>query len=78
MERLRQFGGIVIAELDLYNYTTKANLKIATSIDTSNFVKRTDLVNLKSDVNKLDIEKLKKCISPQPACSFFNFQKKDR
>ena len=41
------------------NYTTKADLKNATSIDTSDFAKKTDLANLKSDADKLDIDKLK-------------------
>ena len=41
------------------SYTTKADLKNATSIDTSDFAKKTDLANLKSDADKLDIDKLK-------------------
>ena len=40
-------------------YATKANLKNATGVDTSDFAKKTDLTNLKSGVGKLDIEKLK-------------------
>ena len=47
-------------ELDFYNYATKADLKNATGVDTSDFAKKTDLANLKSDVDKLDIDKLKK------------------
>ena len=41
------------------NYVTKANWKNATDIDTSNFAKKTNLANLKSDVDKLDIDKFK-------------------
>ena len=41
------------------NYTTKAGLENAAGVDTSNFTKKTDLANLKSDVDKLDIDKLK-------------------
>ena len=41
-------------------YATKRDLKSATGADTSDFVKKTDLTNLKSDVDKLDIDKLKK------------------
>ena len=37
----------------------KQILKNATGIDTSDFAKKTDLTNLKSDVDKLDIDKLK-------------------
>ena len=40
------------------NYAIKADLKIATGADTSDFAKKTDLANLKSDVDKLDIDKL--------------------
>ena len=46
-------------ELDLSNYATKTDLKNAAGVDTSNFTKKTDLANLKSDVDKLDIDKLK-------------------
>ena len=49
----------VKVELDLSNYATKADLKNATGVDTSDFAKKTDSANLKSDVNKLDIDKLK-------------------
>ena len=45
--------------LYLSNYTIKTDLKNATRVDTSDFAKKTDLTNLKSDVNKLDIGKLK-------------------
>ena len=47
------------AELDLSNYATKTDLKNATGIDTSSFAKNVDLANLKSNVGKLDIDKLK-------------------
>ena len=46
-------------ELDLSNYATKTDLKNAAGVDTSSFAKKTDLTNLKSDVDKLDIDKLK-------------------
>ena len=38
---------------------TKADLKNATGIDTSDFFKKTDLGNLKCNVDKLDIHKFK-------------------
>ena len=44
-------------------YATKRDLKSATGADTSDFVKKTDLTNLKSDGDKLDIDKLKNDIS---------------
>ena len=51
--------GKVNVELDLSNYATKTDLKNATGIDTSSFAKNVDLANLKSNVGKLDIDKLK-------------------
>ena len=51
-------GGNVKVELDLPSYATKTNLKNATGVDTSSFAEKTDLANLKSDVDKLDIDKL--------------------
>ena len=51
--------GKLKVELDLSNYATKADLKNVTDVDTSDFVKKVDLANLKSNVNKLDIDKLK-------------------
>ena len=56
--KLKSLGGNVKVELDLSNYTTKANSKNATGVDTSYFVKKTDLANLKSDVYRLDIDKI--------------------
>ena len=41
------------------NYATKADLKNATDVDTLDFAQRIDLVNLKSDVDKLGIDKFK-------------------
>ena len=52
-------GGRVKVELDLSNYPTKADLKSAAGVDISKFVKEVDLANLKSNVDKLDIDKLK-------------------
>ena len=52
-------GGSVKVELDLSNYATKADLKNATGVDTSDFSKKTDLANSKPDGDKLDIHKLK-------------------
>ena len=49
----------VKVELDLFNYAIKTDLKNATGIDTSSFVKKVDLASLKSNVDYLDIDKLK-------------------
>ena len=55
----KSVGVNVKIELDLSNYATKADLKNSTGVDTSDVAKKTDLANLKSDVDKLDIDKLK-------------------
>ena len=49
----------VKVELDLSNYATKADLKNATGVDTSKFVKKIDLASIKSNVDKLDFDNLK-------------------
>ena len=49
--------------VDLSNYATKADLKNATGVDTSFFAKRTYLAKIKSDVDKLDIEKFKNVLT---------------
>ena len=41
------------------NYATKAEFKNTACVDKSDFVKKSDLAKIKSDVNKLDIDKLK-------------------
>ena len=46
-------------ELSLSNYTTKSDLKNATGVDPPQFAKKVDLPDLKSDVNELNIDKLK-------------------
>ena len=46
-------------ELDLSSYARKTELKNETGVDTSSFAKNIDFANSKSDVEKLDIDKLK-------------------
>ena len=48
----RSFGGNINVKVDLSNQATKTDLKNVTQADTSN------LANLKTEVRKLDIEKL--------------------
>ena len=54
----KSLRGNMNVEWDFSNYATKADLKHPTGVDTSDFAKKTDLVNLKSDVDKLNIDKL--------------------
>ena len=55
----KSFGAKVKVELDLFDYATKADLKNAAGVDTLDFAKKTDLANMKFEVDKLDIDKLK-------------------
>ena len=53
------FGGDINVKDDLSNYAAKADIKNISHIDTSSFASKTNLANLKSEVDKLDIDKLK-------------------
>ena len=53
------FGGNINVTVDLSNYATKDDIKNITHVDTSSFALKTNLANLKSEVDKLDIDKLK-------------------
>ena len=56
-------GANVKIELYLSNYATKADFQNVAGVDTSDFSKKNNLSNLKSDVDKLDIDKLKNVIA---------------
>ena len=45
------------------NYATKSDLEIAASADKLKFAEKANLPSLKSDINKLDIDKLEKVSS---------------
>ena len=59
----RSFGGNINVKVDLSNYATKTDLKIVTHVDTSRFALKTNLASLKTEVDKLGIDKLE----PVPA-----------
>ena len=44
--------------MDLCNYATKADIKNISHIDTSSFALKANLANLKTEVDKLEIDKL--------------------
>ena len=46
-------------ELDLTNYGTKNDLKNITHVDVSIFASKTNLAALKTEVDKIDVDKLK-------------------
>ena len=45
-------------KIDLTNYATKEDIKNITYVDTSSFALKTNLSSLKTEVDKLDIDKL--------------------
>ena len=52
------FGGDINVTVDLSNYATKDDIKNITYINTSSFGLKTNVANLKTEVDKLDIAKL--------------------
>ena len=54
----KSFGGNINIKVDLSNYATKTDLKNVTHVDTSRFALKINLTSLKSEVDKLDIDKL--------------------
>ena len=52
------FGGDINVTVDLSNYATKDDIKDITHVDTSSFALKANLSNLKTEVDKLDIDKL--------------------
>ena len=54
----KSFGGNINVKVDLSNYARKTVLKNVTHVDTSSFALKTNLVNLKTEVDKFDIDEL--------------------
>ena len=54
----RSFRGNINVKVDLWNYATKTDQKNVKHVDTSNFALNINLANLKTEVDKLDIDKL--------------------
>ena len=52
------FGGEINVKVDLSNYATKTDLKNVSHVDVSSFALKSNLPSLKTEVNKLDIDKL--------------------
>ena len=52
------FGVDINVKVDLSNYATKADIKNISHVDTSSFALKANLGNLKTGVDKLDIDKL--------------------
>ena len=52
------FSGNINIKVDLSNYATKTDIKNISHVDTSSFALKSNLASLKTEVNKLDIDKL--------------------
>ena len=52
------FSRDINVKIDLSNYATKADIKNISHIDTSSFALKANLANLKTKVDKLEIDKL--------------------
>ena len=52
------FGGDINVKVDLSNYATKSDLKNVTHIDVRSFALKSNLASLKTEVDKLDIDKI--------------------
>ena len=52
------FGDSIKVKIDLSNYATKTDIKNISHVDTSSFALKTNLASLKTEVDKLCIDKL--------------------
>ena len=52
------FGGDINVKVDLSNYGTKTDLKNVSHVDVNSFALKSNLASLKTDGDKLDIDKL--------------------
>ena len=56
----RSSSNNIKVELDLANYATKTDLKNITHVDVSSFESKTNLAALKTEEDKIDVDKLKR------------------
>ena len=57
--RYKRFDGEIIVKVDLSNYATKTDLKNVSHVDVSSFPLKLNLASLKSEIDKIDADKLK-------------------
>ena len=57
-KRYETFGGDINVRVNLSNYATKTNVKNISHDDTSSFALKPNWASLKTEVDKLDIERL--------------------
>ena len=71
----RSSSNNIKVELDLANYATKTDLKNITHVDVSSFTSKTNLAALKTEVDKIDVDKLK--TAPTDLAKLSNVVKND-
>ena len=64
----RSFGININVKVDLSSYATNTDVKNVTHVDTSSFALKANLVSLKTEIDKLDIDKLE--LVPVDSCSW--------
>ena len=57
--RYKRFDGDIGVKVDLSNYATKTDLKNVPHVDVSSFALKSNLASLKTEVDKIDADKLK-------------------
>ena len=73
--KCKSSGQNVKVELDLTNCVTKTDLKNITHVDVSSYASKTNLAALKSEVDKIDVDKLK--TTPADLAKLSNVVKND-
>ena len=57
--RYKRFDGDISVKVDLSNYATKTDFKNVSHDDDSSFTLKSNLASLKTEVDKIDADKLK-------------------
>ena len=57
--RYKRFDGDISVKVDLSNYVTKNDFKNVSHVDVSSFALKSNLASLKTEVDKIDADKLK-------------------
>ena len=62
-KQFEPFGGDINVKVDLSNCATKTDIKNILLVDTSSFALKSNLSSLKTEVDKVDIDKLKSLLN---------------
>ena len=57
--RYKSFDGDISVKVDLFNYATKTDLKNVSHVDVSSFAFTSNLARLRTEVDKIDADRLK-------------------